>query len=365
MHGFALAVALAALVLIGVMVGGVFFAAGQELRTGRDMLLRSRALTAAEYGLAAVLARGGWSPQWNAIGVGTVIVQPLLPGDGSVDTVRITKLNSHSFFAASEGFSTGGYGVWARRRIGASISLATPVLAQPGALTVRAGARLGTKSSIDGGDSVAVGWTCPAAVSPIPGLAMADTSQLVALACAGCVSGTPPILETPIAADTNTHFTFGSLTWNDLTAMSGAVIPGGATLTAVRETYTAGGACNVSDPHNWGDPRRMAPPGACEQHFPIVHAQGDLFVAGGHGQGMLLVDGDLHVTGGFQFYGAVIVRGRLITSGSATRFVGAVMAADADLTGSSISYSGCVLARSLQAAATPVLTSGHSWVELP
>ena len=48
----------------------------------------------------------------------------------------------------------------------------------------------------------------------------------------------------------------------------------------------------------------------------VVFGSGDIHISGGgEGAGILIVDGDLHISGEFQWYGLVIVRGELVFAG--------------------------------------------------
>src|SRR5260370_32496138 len=76
---------------------------------------------------------------------------------------------------------------------------------------------------------------------------------------------------------------------------------------------TAAGACDQTVLTNWGDP--LNPTAPCGGYFPIIHITGSATINGQEGQGILLVDGDLSVLGGFQFYGITIIQGSLITAG--------------------------------------------------
>jgi Tfp pilus assembly protein PilX len=58
--GFALAVALAAIVIIGAIITGMFFTSTQEYRISRNTALQARALTAAEYGMNSIVGTGQW-----------------------------------------------------------------------------------------------------------------------------------------------------------------------------------------------------------------------------------------------------------------------------------------------------------------
>ncbi|MDP3775143.1 MAG: hypothetical protein Q8Q85_12850 [Gemmatimonadales bacterium] len=108
----------------------------------------------------------------------------------------------------------------------------------------------------------------------------------------------------------------------------------------------------------------------CRNYFPIIYVNGDLKLTGGYGQGILLVSGDLDVQGGFEFYGPVIIRGSLKTSGTGGHFNGGLMAANVDLETSSVlgdavvTYSSCAIARALQFNAPGRLLAQRSWAEL-
>jgi hypothetical protein len=124
---------------------------------------------------------------------------------------------------------------------------------------------------------------------------------------------------------------------------------------------------------NWGDPYRNTPAGACETYFPIVYISDSTAttnISGGYGQGVLLVDGDLVVNGGFEWYGPVIVKGHLSTQGTGGHFNGAVMAADVDLEKNDllgnalVTYSSCAVADAMIGAAIPKKLTQRSWAEM-
>ena len=87
-----------------------------------------------------------------------------------------------------------------------------------------------------------------------------------------------------------------------------------------------------------------------------MYAPGNLKLTGDVGQGMLLIEGDLVVSGNFRFYGVVIVRGRLSTLGAGGTFTGAVMAqnvslGDNKILGSAtVQYSSCANNNALKGA---------------
>lgn len=126
---------------------------------------------------------------------------------------------------------------------------------------------------------------------------------------------------------------------------------------------SSGGACLASDPRNWGAPLDRRSP--CAEYLPVVYSPGDLELAGGAGQGVLAVVGDLTVRSGFSFYGVVIVRGRLVAHGAGGRFMGKIWVGD--LGGESmeritVARSRCAVDRAVLAAAFPAPFRERAWL---
>src|SRR5690242_467536 len=130
------------------------------------------------------------------------------------------------------------------------------------------------------------------------------------------------------------------------------------------------GTCNVSDPNNWGDPIHATLPSPCMDYYPIIYSPTDLSLQNGVGQGILLVEGNLKVTGQFSFYGPVIVKGTFSTQGNGAHFNGGLMAANVDLDPNTvagnaiINYSTCALSRAINGAASPSPARLRPWVQL-
>jgi hypothetical protein len=375
-RGFALAMSLLAIVVIGAMVAGGYMAGVQYYRMGRNSLVEQRAMAATELGLDSAYAL--WNKSWNTQATGTVTTLAYAAPNGTwVDTLRITKLNQLSSLVVSEG-RAGGFStpLSARRRVAMIVVLNMPKVNQIGALTSRGTVTIGGSTAISGLDTTFSGWNCPPAGTGIAGAAVPSLSNLAwGGSCPGgtCISGTPFVSITPAAADTNTYFSYGSLKWAQLVAMADKSASG--TLTHVRpSTSTSGGVttCTTSDVNNWGDPNRAVSPGACESYFPIVYAPGDISINGDQGQGVLLVNGNLSIQGGFVFFGQVIVRGTVKLTGTGNHIYGGVMAANvvdstdaSKLAGnSSIRYSRCAVTSVFVSSAMGTRAPQRSWVEL-
>ncbi len=370
-RGFALVMAIGAIVVIGAMIAGVFYATTQEYRIGRNSLLQTRALTAAEFGLNSILSGGNWDGTIRSLALGQVVVRAFSPGDGSVDTVRVTRMTNSTYLVVSEAVVGSQRGAQARRRIGALVTMNAPLINIAGALTTRGETRIGGSSSINGTDTSYTGWGCAAAGATKPGIVLPSAGLITTSGCndLSCVTGSPKVSSDPSAADTTRYTVFGSVTWADLAAMANVTTMAGATLTGIGPSYS-GGACNMADPKNWGDVDKLGGGTACDDYYPIIYSPGDLKITTGMGQGILLVNGDLEIQGGFQFYGPVIIRGTLKTAGQGGHLNGGVMAANVELDQNTvlgnavIRYSSCAITKALLGSATPGFARGRAWVDL-
>ena len=360
--GFALPVAVFAIVIIGALVAGAFFASTQEFRIGSNTLQQTRALGAAEFGLNQTQAT--WNASWNTTTQpGQVRTITPATSDGSVATVRVTRLNEQAFLVASEGSSG-----QARRRTAKLLVLNVPQINFLAALTARGATRIGGSSFIDGNDHNYAGWDCPATGPALPGIAASDTSDITRSGCQNynCVAGNPKVIESPAAADTSTYFNFGSLDWAQLRAMASKVVSGN--IQGIGPT-TLNGVCNTGDERNFGEPTK-ANGGPCVDYYPIIYSSGDLTLNTGRGQGILMVEGDLTVQGGFEFYGPVIVRGTLKTAGQGGHFNGGVLAANVDLDqnvvigNAVISFSRCAIRKALNGSASLATAIERAWYEV-
>ena len=360
--GFALPVAVFAIVIIGALVAGAFFASTQEFRIGANTIQQTRALGAAEFGLNQTQAT--WNARWNTT-MQRGQVQTLKPvtSDGSVATVRVTRLNDQAFLVASEGSSG-----QARRRTAKLLVLNVPQINILAALTARGGTKIGGSSFIDGTDHTFPGWDCPAPGAGLPGIASSDTSQITTSGCSNysCIVGDPKVVQDPAASDTNTYFSFGSINWAELAAMANKVVVGN--IQGIGPAVI-NGQCNDADYKNFGEPWKGT--GApCTNYYPIIYSPGDLILNTGRGQGILMVEGNLEVQGGFEFYGPVIVRGTLKTSGEGGHFNGGVLAANVELDqnvvigNAVISYSKCAILKALNGSATPTTAVERAWYEV-
>src|SRR2546430_14090214 len=99
--GMALLMALGAIVIIGVLVGGVVFVSTQDYRIGGNTVRQTRAAAAAELGLNR--APQDWDLANNQRPVGSPLVMSYTAPRGASARVTITRVSGVSFWVGSEG----------------------------------------------------------------------------------------------------------------------------------------------------------------------------------------------------------------------------------------------------------------------
>jgi hypothetical protein len=366
-RGMALAIAIFALVVIGGLVAGSMFVATQERRIGRNTLRQQTAFALAEAATQDVVLN------WNTSAYNTLPLGRYLSSRGRAPGGRgwyeriVQRLGPNLFIVRSDGFSRDST---SRQRVGALLRLKPLAFNINAALKIGGSARLDGSAYISGADTPPAGWAgCPALAPTLPAIRIRDPGHISFSGCRNqsCLNGNPKILQ-DTTIDAGTLTTVGEIPFDSLKNYANKVVAGRNIGQAITSSYNVDGRCNTLDPHNWGDP--LNPAGPCGTYYPIVWADGDASVTGVKGQGVLIVNGDLAVEGGFEFYGAVLVRGTLKTTGTGGRFNGGVVAANVDLRQNTvlgqavINYSGCALARVLQRTASGSLVRERSWVNL-
>jgi hypothetical protein len=73
--------------------------------------------------------------------------------------------------------------------------------------------------------------------------------------------------------------------------------------------------CDTADSLNWGDP--TAGVADCARHRPMVRLSPHSTLAGGVGQGVLVVPGPLRIGGTFRYEGIILVQGPVVVEDSA------------------------------------------------
>lgn len=374
-RGVALVVTLLAIVMLGIVIAGVFFGSSQEERMGRSQIHQAAAFAGAERGIASVLA--AWDGSREAqLSIGATRSPTFSEHEDVTITTVLTRLTKSTYWVVSE--AQAGPHDGARRAVGALLRLDIPDLGPLAALGIRVHSGvttsplLGGDVRVDGADAAPAGWDDCAEGTPAAGIVASDTTVVGSSGgdcrSVGCLDGAPPLVLDPAIGD-SAGFPFVAAEWTHLVSAATTSFPGGSVVGGperplgprVRE-----GECDTTVPENWGDPARGT---ECALYFPIVHVRGDLQLAGGAGQGTLLVDGDLTIAGGARFVGAVFVRGALRTGAGGAQIVGMTRVGGASelpsilLAGADLGFSRCAVEAALATAATPEILP-RSWIEL-
>lgn len=372
-RGIALAIAVFALVIIGALVAGTFFAARLEQRTGQNGMYAEQAFEAAEAGMAAVMETDAWDNEiYQSYAVSVPQTLTTVTSGSMRYTPIVTHLNDYIYLVESRGerLDAGGR-VLAQRLLGTIGRIDPTTIDIQAALTAGGDVNVGGSSAVDGSDHLPDGWggVCDPLGDPLAGV---RTDADVSVYGSASVDGDPPELEgdaTVVDSIFSNPFEelkavrdldLGAVTWNGMTPVLTATIP-------LR--------CNKSLDINWGepwfDPPMIGVITQCQSYFPIIYRNGNLRVQDGRGQGVLLVEGNFEVRGNFEFNGIVIVRGELSTQGTGNKITGAVLAQNAELGDETtiignpvINYSACAVERALVGNASLKPLVERSWAQL-
>ncbi len=380
-RGFALAAAVFALVIVGALVTAGFFAASQESRIGYSTQYAADAFFAAERGLNELV---GSMPTtfYDAIAADAIVapagfqgVVVVSDGVASEYSVTVRGLGDRLYYVESTGRVTGGGRVGgASRRAAMVVRTLDLDFGAEQALKTYGGINFQGAAAVSGLDDAPSGWAGCSVGTDGPGVLAKDSTTIDTQPNTD-IEGDPAVDQD--ASMSSDEFTdFGGLDYDRLAALAddNYQIPGGTVLNNTAPSYLSGGACNTFDGRNWGAPANQAD--ACASHFPLIHANGSLTVnSNARGQGILLVDGDLKLSGGYEFYGIVIVKGKLdVGSGGAEIHGSALVLSNADVGVSSgfagnpeIQFSSCAVERAVAQSAIvnrafPV--GDRSWVDL-
>jgi hypothetical protein len=378
-RGIALAVAIFAIVIVGALVAGAFFAGTQEQRVGENVRRGQQAFGVAEGGAFERIRT--WPPEsmnvkrWFPLDT-VPYTRKLASGGSGYYGGSVFKLNANLYLVdvtgsdrASE-YGGGGGGSGARQRVGMLVRVKPIEFNIRASLTTQGTVRLSGQAEVDGNPHVPPNWTdCGGIVDTAKaGLRTPDPSLVTG--AQGHAFGNPGVLADPTVTDT-TFNKWGDETFATLAARATVKLPGGNYRT--QPSFNPDGSCNKADLLNWGDGINRNPPSACASRFPIVYINGSVTLNDVQGQGILLVNGDLSVQGSYEFFGVTIIKGALKTAGGGSteaHFWGAVMAQNVDLDTQGMSgkatlnYSKCAILQSLQNTGMVALMRSRGWVQL-
>lgn len=363
-RGVALAVAIFAIVIIGMLVAGAFYASLLEQRTGENTLYAQQAFEAAESGMADAL--NNWDQSvYGAFPVDTPQTLTTVTAGRTRYTPIVTRLNSTLFLVSARGEQVDGGGrILARRMLGTLARLTPTNVDVQAAVTSRGTVKVGGNATVDGNDHTPPGWTsCPAPGAPKAGVRTDGTVQIIG---GGTTIGSPPT-RTNDATVVDSLFTNP---FNDLKAMRSIELTSESNNGMAPSATGSPLRCNKTLMLNWGEPWNPGTVAQCQGYFPVIYRNGNLKVQNGRGQGILLIEGDFEVRGNFEFTGLIIATGMLKANGTGNKITGGVLAQNADLDDNSlignpvVNFSRCAISKALSASANVKPLTDRSWVQL-
>ncbi|HKS05919.1 MAG TPA: PilX N-terminal domain-containing pilus assembly protein [Gemmatimonadaceae bacterium] len=363
--GIALVVSIIAVVVVAALVTGVMAISTLEQKSGENARRQNQAFAVADAAAGEVVA--SWNGGvYNNMATGTSSTfSGTAPNGTGTYTGTISRINNEIFHldvVGKDRYSS------ARQRVGMLVKLKILTFDIQAALTTQGNGQVGGSAAVSGIDTPP--WTdCPLPGPAEAGIRHPNASQLNFIGgCnnASCVTGSPAV-ETDPAVNNNTFFSYGDADWAELSNAATLTLPA-ATYTGIVPTQTSG-VCNKTTT-NWGEPLRPATAPACTGYFPTIYVSGDLKVTNGRGQGILLVNGDLELAGGFEFDGVAVVRGRLKSTGTGNHITGGVLAANVDLDNTQvlgnavISYSSCAILRARNSSSPGAQFRSRGWMQV-
>ena len=363
--GMALVLAVFVLIALGTTGLGLLYISTQEVLIARAVEESARARWEAESAVRATLAN--WS---------TRRVLALDPGDemdidGGDGGVRVTVVRLHGSLYLIRAVTRGG-------ALGSAAALVRAV--RPEALWPSFAAALSTRKApeVDPGAVVTAAeaghvpspWTpelCPGGVLRSMTEALKGMEPASIIAPGDSSANAPPEWRPVLPPDSPGRdegfvVRIGPFALHELAALADHVVSG----EVQPASHVLPSGCDTTAVTNWGAP--LDPVGPCGTYFPLIYAPGGLHMIGGVGQGILVVDGDLVLSGDARFYGPILVTGALVMRDRAV-VVGAVTqvgSAAARLEDEArVDYRACSLWRAFSGA--PALDqafapAGRAWV---
>lgn len=347
-----------ALVVWGLVVGGALLTvvtvlAVQEQRAAGALRQEERGLFGAELTGAELLSHLTLG-MLRANLPGAFDSLPLAAGSGWSALVR--RLTPRAFLLeVSPRPPASGPGA----REAASVRLGWLLRPAPDSFAPAAAVSLGASVALgDGVDFSGTGdGACPPPDSAIAGI----TAPAVSIVGSASLTGAPP---KALRSASDSGLAAGDLVaFNRLRERATLVLPGGSYTTG---PATVGTSCDLRQPTNWGAPVGADTP--CGDYLPLIRIDGDVTLSGGVGQGILLINGNLHVTSPFTFHGIVIVTGEVDIT-ARTDVLGMFAAAElrsgtGPVTQLKVHYSKCIIANDLEFSAPLIPLASRAWKQL-
>ncbi|HYC30877.1 MAG TPA: hypothetical protein VEB59_01245, partial [Gemmatimonadales bacterium] len=362
-----------------------FFAGQLEQQVGGGSRYAAEAAQAAEEGTAAVLS------DWDTYSLNNTAIGATVAPLGTVNvnnklryTTSIRRLNTELFLIRTLGERTGNGAVLSQRTVGNLVRLLYANANARAAVTVTKPITFnGNAFSINGNDSIPKGWDKDSLGNADPSCSLsANQAGIRSATTTGAnngdltkIDGNPEVVANDATVNNDFFNVFGDVTFDELKKSADVVISA-TTPQQPAPTLLAAAPfrCNISDDNNWGEPRRTA--GyikACSTYFPVIYASGSqLKMSGGsRGQGLLLIEGDLEIVGGFEFSGLIVAKGGIKIAGTGNKITGALLAQNVAIDdknvvsgNTSLQYSSCAINKAVQGSANASPLGTRSWVQL-
>ena len=384
-RGMALALAIVALVIVGALVAGAFFSGDQEQRMAENSRYQAQSFGVVEGG--AVEQIGVWDrTAYNArrpypLDSAAPVALTQAPRKTGSYSGSIFKLTGNLYLMDFTGRDTmsranrlrgGGFS----QRLGV-LSRITPLQADVQAAFTVGGpvAWGGGNTFVQGADApppAGANWSsCGPAGASLAGARAKAAGDIGA--SNGQYSGSPNSIISP-TMDSSTFYNYGYTNYVQLSQQASIQLAPGTYSPA---PVVLNGVCQTGNTTNWGDGNDHS--AACGTYFPIIWLKGPTGpgsgtwnIAGGQGQGVLLVDGDVSFQGNFTFYGMIVVRGKSTTIANSTiKIYGTLLTKTADFGANSsgsgsftVNWSSCALSQSLSGTGLGALARSRSFVPL-
>ena len=370
-EGFALAATVLAMLVVGAIVTGGFYAASQETQVTRAVTGGDDALYIAETGLNATLGQATAATLSAMADNSTVTGSAIDVTVGSTVignyVASITRINN-LYIISSEGTVTrGGMHAGGKRTVGAIARIRSADFDRQAAVMIYGDLKVGGTSEIDGNDYYPSSWSSEGCtLESASSAVVTNPSTNITRQGSGKIEGD----ITRETLDSGDFTVFGDITWNELIAMRDKYYP--ASTTVGPTPAVVNNTCNTTVLSNWGS---GDPTNACFNYFPIIYAAGNLRISSsGEGQGILLVEGDLDISGGFNFYGVAIVMGEIKMTGTGGHINGTTIvygggnidSSSSTVGNSLLQYSSCAIQRAVLGSslsrAVPIFN--RSWMDI-
>ena len=289
-RGVALVAVLYFLVVCALTSAALLFAQRSASRNTISMSSGAQLLAAAEASVYSTLSE--WRPAARIrqpVGSTTTTTGS---ADGFITGVSVTRLTTRIYSITGEARLNSGN---VARRVNLLVRLPTSPLLLHGALVSAVNVTVGPDVRFTVDSAQCAESASAAIILGVNAALVVDT---------GISPGAQPVSRRDsLADDSSSYLAIGDSWWSDLARRADVHFAADSRI-APKPSVT-GGQCVPTD-DNWGDPSGVR--ATCADRSPLVYASGDLTIEGGTGQGVLLVDGHLAITGSFTFSGQIVAR---------------------------------------------------------